>query len=182
MKCCTGLVTACLAKEIQARRSAPGACWQINPGLKGTECLGNDTLCGFYRLEYGFMGFGACFLIFSVRPWPRKGMCCFLLLGEALVLLEHKSKEKQLMELRLFSLKERRLGDTFSLSTWEEAVARCGSVSQVASDTRRGSGLKLCQVRFRLDIQKNFCAEIMGRHQTRLSRAVLEPWRYLEDV
>lgn len=92
MKCYTGLVTACVAKEIHARTSAPEACQQVAHGwmLKGTGCLGNATcLCGCCHPGWCFMGFDAwpapkqrdklCLSISPLRPCPFFPSPCFLL-------------------------------------------------------------------------------------------------------
>lgn len=62
-----------------------------------------------------------------------------------------------------------------------------GLLSQVKRGSMRGSGLQLCQERFRLVIRKNFFTGIVVKHWDGLSRMVVEspslkPLKRREDV
>jgi len=82
--------------------------------------------------------------------------------------LENKSYEEQLSESGEEGA-ERDLIALYHYLNGGSSEAGVGLFYQVISDRTRGSGLKLNQGRFRLDIRKNVCTKRVVRHWNRLS-------------
>lgn len=83
-------------------------------------------------------------LDFFCKTLTKTRFCCSFF-GEALVLVEHKSKEEELMKLGLFSLKEKKFGGTLLLPTTTGCCRQVGVnlFSRVTNDRSRGNGFKL---------------------------------------
>jgi len=82
--------------------------------------------------------------------------------------LEHLSYEDRLRELRLFSLEKRMLwGDLIAAFQYLKGAYRKdgeGLITRMCSDRTRGSGCKLKEGRFRLDMRRKFFTMRVVKH------------------
>ena len=86
--------------------------------------------------------------------------------------------KKRLRELGMFSLEKRRLwGDLivpFLFLKGSYKKEGDGLFTPVDNDRTKGNGLKLKEVRFRLEIRRKFFTQRVARHWNRLPRAVVD--------
>jgi len=124
-------------------------------------------------------------LEYYVQPWSPQHKKDMDVLGQVqkramkvIRGLEYLSYEERLRELELFSLEKRRLwGDLRAAFQYLKAAykkAGEGLFTKVCSDTTRGSGSKLKEDRFSLDIRKKSFTMRVVKHWNRLPREAVD--------